>query len=153
MAGDRELAEYFNKSDVHPTLRDGRLPRCLQFVCAPRAYPLIDFDEYENKVMSLAFYPERGTGSTTALSYCAMGLNEEAGEAAGKVKKSLRDDGGILTPERKEALKKELGDVLWYVTALAREAGFSLREIAEGNIEKLFDRAKRGTLGGSGDSR
>jgi NTP pyrophosphatase (non-canonical NTP hydrolase) len=115
--------------------------------------PIDSFNEYENKVMSLAFYPERGTKSMNALSYCVEGLCEEAGECAGKIKKARRDDNGILTPERKEALKKELGDVLWYVTALAREAGFSLREIAEGNIEKLFDRAKRGTLGGSGDSR
>lgn len=112
-----------------------------------------DFDKYENKVMSLAFYPEHGTKSMNALSYCVEGLCEEAGECAGKVKKARRDDGGVLTPERKEALKKELGDTLWYITALAREAGFSLREIAEGNIEKLFDRAKRGTLGGSGDNR
>lgn len=131
------------------------------------------FDEYEQDVMSLAFYPSVGNKNAIALSYTALGLNGEAaevveqaspdlstkgltiscGKAAEQVKKALRDDNGVLTPERKEALKKELGDTLWYLTALAREAGFSLREIAEGNIEKLFDRAKRGTLQGSGDNR
>lgn len=109
-----------------------------------------DFDRYQQIAMSMAFYPGRGEGN---LSYPMLGLCGEAGEAAEKWKKALRDDGGQLTDDRREALKKELGDVLWYVTACAQEAGFALREVAEANLKKLTDRAQRGKLGGSGDER
>lgn len=108
------------------------------------------FDTYQYSAMSLAIYPGRGTGD---LSYPMLGLNGEAGEAAEQWKKALRDDGGKLTEDRRKAVLKELGDVLWYVTACATEAGFSLREVAEANLAKLNDRAARGKLGGSGDER
>ena len=58
-----------------------------------------------------------------------------------------------VTKERLEELKKELGDVLWYVAQLATELGLSLRDIAGANIEKLRSRMDRGKLGGSGDNR
>jgi NTP pyrophosphatase (non-canonical NTP hydrolase) len=60
---------------------------------------------------------------------------------------------GELFDLRREALKKELGDVLWYVAAAAHELGYSLSDIAIANIEKLSDRQARGVLGGSGDER
>jgi NTP pyrophosphatase (non-canonical NTP hydrolase) len=108
------------------------------------------FDQYEKAVMSLAFYPKRGSGD---LSYPMLGLNGEAGEAAEHWKKALRDDGGRLDLGRKLNIMKELGDQLWYITACAEEMGFTLREVAEMNQEKLFDRARRGELSGSGDAR
>jgi NTP pyrophosphatase (non-canonical NTP hydrolase) len=58
-----------------------------------------------------------------------------------------------LTPERRELLIKEVGDVLWYLAAAARELGISLGEIAQGNIDKLAARKAAGKLGGSGDNR
>jgi NTP pyrophosphatase (non-canonical NTP hydrolase) len=48
---------------------------------------------------------------------------------------------------------KELGDVLWYVAQVATELGLDLDAIAEGNIEKLLSRQRRGVLSGSGDNR
>ena len=56
-------------------------------------------------------------------------------------------------PDRREALKGELGDVLWYVASAARELGYDLADIAQANLDKLADRAARGTLQGSGDNR
>lgn len=83
----------------------------------------------------------------------ALGLTGEAGELADKIKKVYRDKCGVFKQEEREAIVKELGDVLWYLTRLGATLGFSLEQIAEINVEKLADRAKRGKIGGSGDDR
>lgn len=82
-----------------------------------------------------------------------MGLTGEAGEVADKMKKVMRDDGNIVSEQKKLEVKKELGDVLWYVSQIASELGLSLDEIAEENIKKLFSRLERGKISGSGDNR
>lgn len=88
-------------------------------------------------------------------AYCAGKLNGEAGEVAELVFKALRDGkpAGYMEPDRLLELKKELGDVLWYVSQLAKLAGFGLEEVMEDNIKKLADRKERGVLTGSGDNR
>jgi NTP pyrophosphatase (non-canonical NTP hydrolase) len=68
-------------------------------------------------------------------------------------KKAIRDDGGQVTDERRAAMSKELGDVLWYVSQIASELGLDLDEIASANLEKLLSRQRRGVLSGSGDER
>lgn len=105
-------------------------------------------DEYQTEAAKTAIYPPEH-----AIVYPALGLGGEAGEIQNKVKKILRDSGGEASDEVRENLKKELGDVLWYVAILARDLGLSLGEIADANIAKLLDRQSRGVLGGSGDSR
>lgn len=82
-----------------------------------------------------------------------LGLVGEAGEAADKVKKIIRDKGGYASAEDKAAIAKELGDVLWYVANVARYLGFSLSDVASGNLEKLSSRKARGKLNGAGDER
>lgn len=106
---------------------------------------------YAEHAIATAIYPGRGT--TLGVAYCALKLSGEAGEVAEAIGKSIRDDAGTITPERREHLKRELGDVLWYVSALASELGFSLQVIADTNLAKLADRAMRGVLGGSGSNR
>jgi NTP pyrophosphatase (non-canonical NTP hydrolase) len=59
----------------------------------------------------------------------------------------------VLSDERREALARELGDVLWYLSQLATEADLDLETIAEDNLEKLLSRQERGVLRGSGDDR
>jgi NTP pyrophosphatase (non-canonical NTP hydrolase) len=110
---------------------------------------LVDFSEYQSLSRRTATYPRAGED----LTYPALGLCGEAGEVAEKVKKTLRDDGGVLTDERREALSRELGDVLWYLSQVATEAGLDLEEIAAENLDKLFSRQERGVLRGSGDDR
>ncbi len=105
--------------------------------------------EYQSASRATAIYP--GAGSN--LTYPALGLCGEAGECAEKVKKAMRDDGGVLTAERREALAGELGDVLWYVAQLATEAGLQLEDLAAANLDKLRSRAERQVLQGSGDTR
>jgi len=85
--------------------------------------------------------------------YPALGLAGEAGEVCEKVKKMFRDDDGEVTPAKLEEIKKELGDVLWYIANLAADFGINLDEVAMLNLDKLFSRQKRGTLKGSGDNR
>jgi len=87
------------------------------------------------------------------LAYPALGLAGEAGEVAEHAKKAIRDDAGVVTEERRRAMAKELGDVLWYVSQLASELGLELEEIARANLEKLLSRQRRGVLSGSGDER
>jgi NTP pyrophosphatase (non-canonical NTP hydrolase) len=87
------------------------------------------------------------------LAYPALGLAGEAGEVAEHAKKAIRDDAGVVTEERRRAMAKELGDVLWYVSQLASELGLELDEIARANLEKLLSRQHRGVLSGSGDER
>ena len=107
------------------------------------------FSEYQSRSRETAVYPEAGNN----IVYPALGLCGEAGETAEKVKKAIRDDGGTLTEERREAIAAELGDVLWYVAQLATEAGLELEEIAQANLDKLASRQRRAVLHGSGDDR
>lgn len=109
---------------------------------------MMNLNTYQNESQRTAIYPlDRG------IEYTALGLVSEAGEVAGKIKKVLRDKGGVFDIESKMAIADELGDTLWYVAALARELGCSLDGVAQTNLDKLASRAKRGTLAGSGDAR
>lgn len=85
--------------------------------------------------------------------YPTLGLVNEAGEFAGKLKKVYRDKDGHIDPETHEMMKHELGDVLWYLTQICTNLGMTLEEIAEANLVKLFDRLDRGTIRGDGDNR
>lgn len=107
----------------------------------------IDMDEYHARAGGTAIYP-----ASSAVVYPVLGLASEAGELAGKLKKVLRDSGGDLTSHR-DAMVDELGDVLWYVSAVARDLGVRLSLVAARNLQKLSDRAARGVIGGSGDRR
>lgn len=106
------------------------------------------FYEYETLASKFALYPEAGSGSPMALAYTALGLTGESGEYSEKIKKLIRD--GVL--DKRLALA-ELSDVLWYLTASAKELGHTLQDVAEVNIIKLADRAERGKLRGVGDER
>jgi len=78
-----------------------------------------------------------------------LGLVGESGEVAEKIKKLIRDSSRFSNEE----IMKELGDVVFYATALANIYGRGLQEILELNIQKLDDRQKRNKLRGSGDNR
>lgn len=125
-------------------------------------------DMYQQIATKSAIYP--GQGTALGLIYAALKGAGEAGEFAEHVGKAMRDDGLIdtyvrefddtgvisfkdLTPERKMALIKEIGDQLWYLSAKCNELGISLSEAARINLEKLCSRSERGKLTGSGDDR
>lgn len=127
-----------------------------------------DLNTYQQMATGTAVYP--GVGTMFGLSYVLHKLAGEVGEANEHFGKAQRDDGLIpyvhnelgdplsvrwppLTGERHEALVKELGDALWYISAAARELNVTLEEVANINLRKLHDRKQRGTLQGSGDNR
>jgi NTP pyrophosphatase (non-canonical NTP hydrolase) len=85
--------------------------------------------------------------------YPTLGLVNEAGEFAGKVKKIFRDKQGVISETDRDALKYELGDVLWYLAQIATELDLSLDEIAQANIDKLTSRLERNQIQGEGDYR
>lgn len=110
---------------------------------------LLDFHNYQLRARDTALYPAVGSNPI----YPTLGLCGEAGEVADKVKKVIRDRGGSFDHEVIEALKLELGDVLWYVTQLASELGLELDAIATANLDKLASRAARNVISGDGDQR
>ena len=109
----------------------------------------MNFKDYQQKAKHTAKYPVIGQG----VIYPTLGLANEAGEVAGKIKKIFRDKEGMITDSDREALKAELGDVLWYLSQVATELNLVLDDIAEYNIAKLLDRQARGKIQGEGDNR
>lgn len=80
-----------------------------------------------------------------------LGFQEEVGEVCGVLKRYHRDS--IPYPETRGDLVKEMGDVLWYLSAVAKDWNIDLETIAQVNLLKLQDRKERNMLKGSGDNR
>ena len=108
----------------------------------------MDLNDYQQAARRTAIY-----AAHHRVLYPALGLASEAGEVAGKIKKVLRDQSGDFARAPIEAIKDELGDVLWYVAVLASDLGLSLDEVAAANLSKLASRKERGQLSGGGDRR
>jgi NTP pyrophosphatase (non-canonical NTP hydrolase) len=104
-----------------------------------------DFDQYQELAMTTR------TASADE-AYALLGLSGEVGEVHSLVAKQIRDQ-HLTEEELKLNLTKELGDVLWFIAAIADDFELSLSEIAQANIEKLKKRKASGTIQGSGDNR
>lgn len=117
----------------------------------------MDLKEYLDRAKVTAIFqkglPLGSHPNYVPISYCALKLNGEAGEVAEQVGKAFRDDEGRFTPIRMLNIKKELGDVLWYLMMICDQLGIDPNEVAEINLDKLAGRAARGMIGGSGDNR
>lgn len=107
---------------------------------------ITEFNKFQAEALKMSFCPPEHK-----IVYATMGLVGEAGELANKVKKIMRGD-----PNREELLagiKAEMGDVLWYLAALASDLEVDLADVATENIEKLQSRQQRGQQRGAGDNR
>lgn len=105
-------------------------------------------NDFQRTALGTAIYPKDGE-----ITYLSLALCGEAGEVAEKVKKVIRDNNQVFTPEHKKAIALEAGDVLWYLANLANALGYSLNEVAQMNIDKINSRQQRNLLHGSGDNR
>lgn len=112
----------------------------------------LTLNEYQEMALETAQYPEQ-----FKVLYPALGITGEAGEVSDKIKKLIRDKGytggDITDVGDKESIALELGDVLWYVSVLANDMGYSLEQIARMNYAKLSHRKQHNKIGGSGDYR
>lgn len=99
-------------------------------------------DEYQEKAAKLAVYAK----TTHVIDYLIHGLNGESGEVAEVRKKQLRIGNINIDDATRKKLLEEAGDVLWYVSQLAKELDSTLSEVALSNLEKLEGRAEQGTL-------
>ena len=113
-----------------------------------RRYKGMKIDEYAEVAQETAIYP-----ATHRILYPALGMAGEAGEVANKVKKIIRDGIEKQPDTWREDLASEIGDVLWYCAALAKDLNIPLSQIAAQNRDKLMARKEAGTIGGSGDKR
>lgn len=97
-----------------------------------------DLNQYQ-EAMNRTYKPKR-------LLNHILGLCGEVGETAELIKKDIYHS----KPYEREKMKSELGDVLWYLTALAQDNDLTLSEIAQGNAEKLAARYPNGFVKGGG---
>ena len=102
-----------------------------------------DLNNYQHEAMGFRL-------PSADITYAVLNLAGEVGELYSLFAKGIRDG---RQEDFAVNVKKELGDILWCLTAVANDHGFDLEEIAEGNIAKLTARKKNNTLTGSGDNR
>ena len=108
------------------------------------------FNEYQEKALSTAILNRDPLMNKTIW---AMGISGEAGEVLEKWKKIVAYKDGKVSTEDKEQIKKELGDVVWYVSMLAHSLELSLDDVMMLNVAKLSSRKTRGVQMGEGDNR
>jgi NTP pyrophosphatase (non-canonical NTP hydrolase) len=106
-------------------------------------------NDYQSSALKTAIYPNQGNN----FIYPILGLSGEVGEVAEKLKKVIRDEGGVLTDSSRDKIALELSDVCWYLAVLAYELDYSLEDIFQMNLDKLASRKERGVIQGSGDNR
>lgn len=113
----------------------------------------MEFNEYQKRTAET----DLGTSAQDHLSpgwiYYALGISGESGELMEKIKKLFRDKKGIIDDEFKDAVIKEMGDVLWYMARLAYNFDIEFNIIPETNLEKLKSRKVRNKIHGEGDER
>lgn len=104
----------------------------------------MNLNEYQNSAMSFRL------PSAQDADYALYGLSGEVGELHSLIAKTIRDG---AKPDMLDLVKKELGDILWFVAAIAKDFDYDLETVATANIDKLQSRQIRNALQGSGDNR
>ena len=108
----------------------------------------MELNDYQQAALGTAIYP-----ADINSPYLALGLAGETGEVCDKIKKEIRDCNSQFGQASRQEIAKELGDVMWYLSCLSHELGYTLDEIANMNVEKIQSRLFRNKLHGQGDNR
>lgn len=111
------------------------------------------FDEYQKQALTTAHTDPAYLGTLMEKTIWVMGIAGEAGEVVEKWKKIVAYKEGAIPAEVREDLKKELGDVVWYIAVFADSLGLSFEEVMQLNVKKLTDRKARDVIKGAGDNR
>lgn len=109
---------------------------------------ITEFNEYQKMVIDTKIYP-----SDMQIIYPMIGLCGEVGEVSEKIKKTIRDKNKLFDDNTNFEIIKELGDVLWYIAAMAHDLGYELSEVAQFNVEKIIHRKDTNKINGEGDNR
>lgn len=119
----------------------------------------MDIKEYQKKAHTFADYEcpqvECGNGVVRVLNYTypILEVAEESGELVGKIAKALRDEKGFVSPDKKQSIILEIGDVLWGLAELCTCLNVDFEDCFRQNISKLESRKERDKIHGSGDYR
>ena len=109
----------------------------------------LDFSDYQRRAAR--------TGGAVEVNhpivYPTLGLTNEAGEVAGKVKKIFRDRGGVVSEDDRVALTLELGDVLGTSPSSAHNSESISMTRQRRTFASLKTGQTRGRLSGDGDYR
>lgn len=116
------------------------------------------------KEMTLNEYQQRALTtcmpSCNNFTYMMLNLVGEVGELAGKIAKTVRkeqtsivvnnlDSTDMVAEERQalyDDLKSEAGDIAWQLVGLCHVMGWDFEEVCQGNLDKLSNRKKEGTI-------
>ena len=113
----------------------------LEFVNAVTSKPSQDNEAFVYRIQEL-----EGQGfPSERLLTAAVGMSAEAGEFTEVVKKIVFQ-GKPVNEENLFHLKRELGDIMWYVAQACMALDISFDEILEMNVEKLSARYPEGTF-------
>lgn len=75
-------------------------------------------------------------------------------EISGIMAKAVRDNDGIISPEKALIVKEKIEVIVWTVSEMAKKVCMSdLETVMQINYDKLLSRKKRGVIHGSGDDR
>lgn len=110
----------------------------------------MQLNEYQSEASKTARFGDLKVDPIIFLVLCLSG---ETGEVAEKVKKAIFKNQSLNGTEFKESIILELGDVLWYLSQLAKQLDINLEDVAKTNLEKINSRARRNVIGGEGDNR
>jgi len=117
------------------------LNKYVEFVDATTSQPSKDFSDFADRLNDLKIqgFP------TERLLTAAVGMSAEAGEFTEIVKKIVFQ-GKPVTQENLFHLKRELGDIMWYVAQACMGLEVSLEEVIQMNFEKLSARYPEGAF-------
>ena len=117
------------------------LNKYVEFVDSTTSNPSKDHDAFIYRLQEL-----EGQGfPTERLMTAAVGMSAEAGEFTEIVKKMVFK-GKPVNNENIFHLKRELGDIMWYVSQACLGLDISLEEVIQMNFEKLSARYPEGTF-------